>query len=410
MVGNSDNITGIGLFDQSTVAGEEELRRVQRQWLAGADQLGFHSAGQHAGANPNEGNAIPVIRVHIGLDLEHKPCHRLLVGGDRAGIGVMAARRRCHLGQSVDQVADAEIPQRGAEEYRRQMAFQKGRAIERTAGLHGERQLPTRNIALVLGQQGHDPGILRAVDLQGLLVGINPPDAVGPQIIGARKAPAAADGPCDRCGIEGEGLLDLVQQVERIAGFAVHLVNECHNRDIPKAADFEQLPRAGFNTLGGVNDHDGGVDGGQRPVGILRKVLVARRIEQVEDTIGIFEGHHRGDNRDAAGALDPHPVRPRLRSGLLRLDSAGELDCTAKQQELLRQGRLAGVRMRDDREGPAAGGLAFLDHAEFRNLWPSYDKQNDGIEWNCFSIKKINFLPNRPFQGAVVGGVCRTWN
>ena len=36
MIGNSDNITGIGLFDQSTVAGEEELWRVQRQWLAGA--------------------------------------------------------------------------------------------------------------------------------------------------------------------------------------------------------------------------------------------------------------------------------------------------------------------------------------------------------------------------------------
>ena len=50
------------------------------------------------------------------------------------------------------------------------------------------------------------------------------------------------------------------------------------------------------------------IDRGERAVGILRKILVARRVEQFEHAAGVLEGHHRGDHRDAALALDAHPV------------------------------------------------------------------------------------------------------
>ena len=97
----------------------------------------------------------------------------------------------------------------------------------------------------------------------------------------------------------------------------------------------------------------------QRAVGVVGKVLVAGRVEQVEDVVAILEGHHRGDDRDAALALDLHPVGARLHAVLLGLDLAGQLDRAAEQQQLFGQRRLAGVGVRDDRESAAARHRAF---------------------------------------------------
>ncbi len=118
------------------------------------------------------------------------------------------------------------------------------------------------------------------------------------QVIGAR--------------VERQRLLDLVEELERIARLAVHLVDEGDDRNVAQAADLEQLARARLDALGGVDHHDGGIDRGQRAIGVLGEVLVARRVEQVEDAVAVFERHHRGDDRDAALALDAHPVGARL--------------------------------------------------------------------------------------------------
>ena len=95
------------------------------------------------------------------------------------------------------------------------------------------------------------------------------------------------------------------------------------------------------------------IDRREGAVGVLREVLVARRVEQVEHAAVVFEGHHRGDDRDAALALDRHPVRPGRPPVALGLDLAGELDGAAEQQQLLGQGGLAGIGMGDDRKGAA---------------------------------------------------------
>ena len=103
--------------------------------------------------------------------------------------------------------------------------------------------------------------------------------------------------------------------------------------------------------LRGVDHHHRRIDRGERAVGVFRKVLVARRVEQVEDAAVVFEGHHRGDDRDAALALDRHPVRAGRSPVALGLDLPGELDGAAEQEQLLGQRGLAGVRMGDDGEG-----------------------------------------------------------
>src|ERR1700722_16855572 len=90
----------------------------------------------------------------------------------------------------------------------------------------------------------------------------------------------------------------------------------------------------------------------------LRKILVAGGVDQVEDAGGVLEGHDGGDDGDAAVALDAHPVGAGAPALALGADVAGELDGAAGPQQMLGQRGFAGVGVRDDREGAAAGDFA----------------------------------------------------
>ena len=132
------------------------------------------------------------------------------------------------------------------------------------------------------------------------------------QVIGAGKRAAAADGP-DHAARRSSArrLLDLIEKIERFARLAVHLVDEGHDRNVAQAADLEELARACLDALGGVDHHHRRINSGERAVGVLGKVFVARRVEQVEDAAVVFESHDRGHDRYAAGPLDRHPVGTR---------------------------------------------------------------------------------------------------
>ncbi len=187
-------------------------------------------------------------------------------------------------------------------------------------------------------------------------------DGVLLQIVDAGEAVAHAERPGERRGVERQPLLDLLEQVEGMAPLAVELVDEGDDGDVAQPADLEQLERARLDAAGGVDHHDGRIDRGQRPVGVFGEILVAGRVEQVEDGVAIFEGHHRGDDRDAALALHLHPVGTGLAAVGLGAHLAGKLDGAAEEQQLLGQRGLAGVRVRDDREGAPAGSFVGKGH------------------------------------------------
>ena len=177
------------------------------------------------------------------------------------------------------------------------------------------------------------------------------------QIICASELCCSADGPRHRCGVQGQGGGDFVQQFDGITGFAIHLVDERHDRDVAQAADFKQLPRACLDALGGVDDHNGGIDRRQRAVGVFRKILMARRVEQVKDAARVLKRHDRGYDGDAAVPFYPHPVGPGAAAFPLGADIAGKLNSAAGPQQMFGQCGLACVGMGDDRKGAAAGDL-----------------------------------------------------
>ena len=130
----------------------------------------------------------------------------------------------------------------------------------------------------------------------------------------------------------------------------VVLVEEREHRQPAVAAHLEQLERLGLDALRRVEHHHHGVDAGEHAVGVLGEVLVAGGVEQVDDVLAVRELQHRRADRDAALALELHPVRGRRPPPLAGLHGAGALHRSGVQQELLGQRRLAGVGVGDDRE------------------------------------------------------------
>ena len=227
--------------------------------------------------------------------------------------------------------------------------------------------------ALVLRQKLGDARIVRAVDRERLRVLAERRQEAAADVVGPGQRAAAPDGPGERRGVERQRLLDLVDEIERIARLAVHLVDEGDDRNVAQAADLEQLAGARFDAFRRVDHHHRGIDGGQRPVGVLGKVLMPRRVEQVEDAVAIFEGHDRGDDRDATLALDAHPVGAGLAAVGLGAHFAGELDRAAEQEQLLGQRGLAGVGVRDDSEGaPARDGIGVRHEASVLGISEAY--------------------------------------
>src|ERR1700742_467647 len=254
--------------------------------------------------------------------------------------------------EPLQEIADAEIAQRAAEIDRRQMAFTKRLKLERLAGLRDQRQFILDRIDIEIGVASGEVGDVDLLGRTGLgATAFEQADASVDDVIGAEEIAATADRPGHRRGVERECFLDFVEQLESVAALTVHLVDEGDDGNVAEAADLEQLPGTRFDALGGVDHHDRGIDRGERAIGVFGKVLMARRIQEVEHEPVELESHHRGDDGNAAFALDLHPVGTGVTPLALGLDLPREIDGAAEQQQLFGQRGLAGVGVRDDRKG-----------------------------------------------------------
>ena len=166
-----------------------------------------------------------------------------------------------------------KLRQRGAEEDRRQMALAERLEVERLAGL-------VHQLELVLDRRRrrdwHCGAASAAISIccAAPVLAPSPSSSRTPplaQVVGADEIAAAADRPGHRRGVERQRLLDLVEQIERVAALAVHLVDEGDDRDVAQPADLEQLAGPRLDALGGVDHHDRGVDRGQRAIGVLAR-------------------------------------------------------------------------------------------------------------------------------------------
>ena len=171
-------------------------------------------------------------------------------------------------------------------------------------------------------------------------------------MVDAQEIASHADRPGNGRALNFQNAFDFIQQFDRCPAVAVQFVDEGHDGRVAQPANVHELDGALFDALGTVDDHQGGVDRRQGAVGILGKVLMARRVEQIDDAILKGKLHHRGCHGDAALLLQAHPIRSGVASGLAPLHRARHLNRPAEQQQLLGQGGLARIGMGDDGKSP----------------------------------------------------------
>ena len=87
-------------------------------------------AFEDAGADLQEGDAVAVVGIHVGVDLEDEARHFGFGGLYRAGFGLRGAGRGGDADEAFEQLSDAEVVDRRAEEDRSQFAAQIGFAVE----------------------------------------------------------------------------------------------------------------------------------------------------------------------------------------------------------------------------------------------------------------------------------------
>ena len=171
---------------------------------------------------------------------------------------------------------------------------------------------------------------------------------------------AAADGPIYGIGVNAKLMLQFLTQLKGVPRLSVHLVDKRKDGDIPHGAHLEQLSSLGLHTLGPIDNHNRAVRRHERTIGVLREVLVAGGIQNVDAETFVLKLHHRGGHRDPPLFFNLHPVgggRPGifLSFHLSRLGNGPTIE-----QKFFRQGGLARVRVRDDGKGAAALNLSFV--------------------------------------------------
>ena len=368
-VEHADDVTGVGLIDDRALLRHELLRLRELERLAALHVQVLMVALELARADAHEGDAVAVGLVHVRLDLEHERGKRRLHRVDHA-VGRRARQRRHrHVQEVFQKRLDAEIRQRGAEEHRTEPAGAHLVEIEGIARAVEQLNVLGQLFALARPDQLVEPVNVRKLALDGtdlILAAVKllkRENLAAVAVEHALEVVPAADGPVDRIGADAELVFQLLHELERVAGLAVELIDERKDRDVAHGADLEELARLRLDALGRVDDHDGAVRRHERAVRVLREVLVAGGVEDVDAIALVFKLHDRRRDGDAALLFELHPVRDRVARGRLALDRAGELDGPAVQQQLFRERRLAGVRVRDDRKRPAALDFLFQIHS-----------------------------------------------
>src|SRR3990167_151997 len=392
--GEADDVAGVGFFDGLAALAHEGDHAGGAQFLGGALHLELHARRVFARRHAHEGDAVAVVGVHVGLHLEDHASKAFVFGLNGLYDGLLVdfecaharAGRRRHVHHGVEHFHDTEVVDTGAEEHRGELAGQKILVAPRGRGAHRQFHALERIVKRLakalahpvgLGQRHHFEVFRATVAARG-----EHRHGLRAQIDDAAKALALAHGPGDGAAGHAQFALHLVQDVQRVTHFAVHLVHEGDDGRVALAADLDQAARLCFHAVGGVDHHQRGIDGREHAVGVFREILVSGGVEQVDHMLAVEHLHDGGGHRDAALLFDLHPVGRGVAAGLAALDGAGDLYRAREQQEFFGQRRFTRVGVGNDGKGAAAPGLLGVGHRGFQKVGRA-SRPCRGKRWAC---------------------------
>lgn len=358
VVVQADDVAGARLDRLFAITGHEGHGVGDVHILAQTHVAHLHALGVGAGDDAHKGDTVAVLRIHVRLDLEHEAGELLLGRHHFTALGLARHGRRRPVGEAVQHVVDTEVAECGTEEDRSHLAGDEGVVIELGGGALHQLQFTAQLGRQIVADGCIQLGVVQPLDHPLLLDGVALTTLIQiglvlVEVIDPLEGLAAADGPGDGGAHDVELALHLVHHFHGIAHFAVQLVHEGEDGGVAQPGYFHQLAGPVFNTLGGVDDHQAAVDRRQGTVGIFGEVLVTRGIEQVDQTVGIGELHHRGSDGDTTLLLHLHPVGFGVLARATALDGTGALNGLSEQQDLFGDGGFTRIRVRDDSKGPS---------------------------------------------------------
>ncbi len=114
-------------------------------------------------------------------------------------------------------------------------------------------------------------------------------------------------------GVEAQFGIDLLQDTVHVRRQEVDLVDDGDDGQVMLHGQVEVGDRLGLYALGGVDQQEHPLAGGQRPRHLVREIHMARRVDQVENVVppvlcAVGKGDGLALDRDPALTLDVHVV------------------------------------------------------------------------------------------------------
>src|SRR5687767_13057988 len=126
-IDNADDVARECLFDRAALLRDETVRPGQTNVTTETMMLHDHVPLEPPGAHTEKSGAVPVLRVHVGLELEDVGAERLFDRINGLLSPVVCIRQpgtgsRRQLNEGIQKALDAEIRQRRGKEHRRDLS------------------------------------------------------------------------------------------------------------------------------------------------------------------------------------------------------------------------------------------------------------------------------------------------
>ena len=218
VVRNADDITRPGFFGNVTLVGKEQHRVMHRHLFARTNVLELHAALEMARAQTNKRNAVTMVRVDVGLYLEHKARHLWLNRFDQTRCRLLRARGRCDFANAAQQFTHAKVIDGRPKEDWCQMPFAIALQIKWRAHFAHHFDFLAQLFQKIIRDQLIKLWIIKTLDRNGFLDDVaaffHEQKLIIDQIITTMEITARPDRPGYRRDIKGEILFDLINQFE----------------------------------------------------------------------------------------------------------------------------------------------------------------------------------------------------
>ena len=224
VVVDADDVTGDGVFHQYALVGHEGQRVGQFHLAIHAHVLDLHTGAVATRADAEESDAVAMLGIHVGLDLEDEASERRFGRLHQAFTAVAFLRRRRPVKQRLQDFLDTEVIDPRAEEDRRLLAGKEINEVEGAARTADQVNVVAQ-FADFKRELLIENGVVDTVDLLGdsapLFAGREAQQAVAAEVIDAAEGLAHADRPGNRRAFDTKHRLDFLKQLERLAHFTV---------------------------------------------------------------------------------------------------------------------------------------------------------------------------------------------